>query len=175
MHTATATADATSAVDLRAMQPDDAERLLRFHHSLSPETVYLRFFSVHPDLRPDELDRFTHVDHEQREAIVAVVDDDIVGVARFDRTGADTAEVAFVVADRWQGKGLGTMLFEALEARAREVGIDRFTAETLPHNERMLSVFRHCGHPHRSWYDAGVVHVEMDLRQQLDASAAPSA
>ena len=154
---------ATPSILLRAMRPDDGERLLRFHHTLSAETVYLRFFSVHPELQPKELDYFTHVDHDQREAIVALVDDEIIGVGRFDRMSPDTAEVAFVVADTWQGRGLGTKLFEGLAVRAREVGIHRFVADTLPHNERMLSVFRHCGHRYASRYDAGVVHVEIDL------------
>lgn len=162
------TRDGLQTVQLRAMQPDDRDRLLRFHHALSPETVYLRFFSVHPDLQPAEVDRFTQVDHEQREAIVALVDDEIVGVGRFDRMAPDAAEVAFVVADRWQGKGLGTELFTRLATRARELGIDRFVAQTLPHNERMLSVFRDCGHRYTSRYDAGVVNVEIDLARPTE-------
>lgn len=171
----TGTHDVAPTVQLRAMQPDDGERLLRFHHGLSPETVYLRFFSVHPDLQPKELDHFTHVDHEDREAVVAVVDDEIVGVGRFDRMEPDAAEVAFVVADAWQGRGLGRRLFAALADRARAIGIDRFVADTLPHNERMLAVFRHCGHAYRSSYDGGVVHVEIDLLQPaVEERVAPS-
>jgi RimJ/RimL family protein N-acetyltransferase len=146
------------------MRPDDRDRLLRFHRALSPDTVYLRFFSVHPELQPAEVERFTCVDHEQREAIVALVDDEIIGVGRFDRTVPEAAEVAFVVADAWQGRALGSALFAALATRAREVGIDRFVADTLAHNDRMLSVFRHCGHLYASRFDAGVVHVEIDLR-----------
>jgi RimJ/RimL family protein N-acetyltransferase len=160
------------SVRLRAMRPDDRARLLRFHHELSPETVYLRFFSVHPELQPAELDRFTRVDHQQREAIVAVAGDEIIGVARFDRISADTAEVAFVVADAWQGHGLGTRLFDALASSAREVGIHHFVADTLPHNERMLSVFRRCGHRYGARFDDGVVHVEIDLGHPADRSVA---
>ena len=147
------------------MRPDDRERLIRFHHALSPDTVYLRFFSVHPELQPVELERFTHVDHEQREAIVAIVDDEIVGVGRFDRMTPDDAEVAFVVADAWQGQGIGRRLFDRLADRAQALGVRRFVADTLPHNERMLGVFRGCGHAYRSSFDAGVVHVEIDLQR----------
>jgi len=153
--------DGTEA-DLVPMGPGDDVRLLRFHKTLSIETTYLRFFTVHPDLRPDELHRFTHVDHVDREAIVAVVDGEIVGVGRYDRAG-DEAEVAFVVADAWQGRGIGRALFDHLAVRAREVGIDRFVADTLPHNDRMLNVFRHAGLPIRSRYLDGTVHVELEL------------
>ena len=133
-------------VEIVAMRPADATRLVRFHHTLSRETTYLRFFSFHPELSTDELYRFTHVDHRDREAVVAVADREIVGVARFDRVDDSTdAEVAFVVADSWQGRGLGTRLFEHLARRARDVGIDRFVADTLAHNRPMLAVFHHAG------------------------------
>ena len=146
------------------MKPEDAQRLVRFHHELSPESIYLRFFTCHPELNPDELYRFTHVDHRDREAIVAVVDGQIVGVARFDRIDQSTvAEAAFVVADRWQGRGLGTVLFDHLAARARAVGIERLVAMTLAHNTRMLAVFRQSGYPVTVRHDAEVVDVTIEL------------
>jgi GNAT superfamily N-acetyltransferase len=151
-------------VELHVMRPGDAGDLVRFHHSLSPETTYLRFFSVHPELSDGEVERFTHVDHHAREALVATVDDHIVAVARYDR-GEDEAEAeaAFVVADAWQGEGLGRALLHRLAVRARAEGISRLTAQVLPHNHRMLSVFRHAGWPMRSVLRDGVVHVELDL------------
>jgi RimJ/RimL family protein N-acetyltransferase len=151
-------------VRLHAMRGDDADALLRFHHQLSPETTFLRFFSVHPGLSSQELDRFTHVDHRDREAIVATVDEEIVGVARFDRLpGSGDAEAAFVIADVWQGEGLGTALFHRLAARARELGVERFTAEVLPHNRRMLNLFHHSGLPVTARLRDGTVHVVLDL------------
>ena len=151
-------------VQLHAMSGADADALLRFHHGLSPETTYFRFFSVHPNLSDRELEHFTHVDHQNREAIVATVDGQIVGVARFDRSedGRD-AEAAFVIADLMQGEGLGTALFHRLAARAREVGVEHLTAEVLPHNQRMLNVFRHAGLPITTRLRDGVVHVVLDL------------
>ena len=151
-------------VHLHAMRGDDADALLRFHHQLSPETTHLRFFSVHPELSSRELEHFTHVDHWDREAIVATVDHEIVGVARFDRLpGGSEAEAAFVVADVWQGEGLGTALFGRLAARARELGLERFTAEVLPHNRRMLNLFHRSGLPVTARFRDGVVHVVLDL------------
>lgn len=151
-------------VGLHPMHADDAASLLRFHGSLSTETTHLRFFTVHPELSSTELHRFTHVDHRDREAIVATVCGEIVGVARFDRLDdPDDAEVAFVVADSWQGRGLGTVMFERLAERARDAGISRFVAETLPHNRRMLAVFHHAGLPVTSEIRDGVVHLVIDL------------
>ena len=153
-------------VQLHAMDPQDADALLRFHSRLSPETTYLRFFSVHPTLSEREVDRFTHVDHHDREALVAMVDDQIVGIARFDRAGTSAeAEVAFVIADVWQGEGLGSALLDRLACRARDVGVSRFTAEVLPHNHRMLAVFHHVGWPVSSRMRDGVVHLELDLQR----------
>jgi GNAT superfamily N-acetyltransferase len=158
-----ALADGT-VVALHPMGPADADALQRFHGTLSQETTYLRFFSVHPELSLDEVTRFTNVDHVKREAIVAVVDDQLVAVARFDRlTGTQDAEVAFVVADHLQGRGLGSHLFGRLVDRAREVGIERFVAETLAHNGKMLHVFRHSGLPTTTTYDDAVAHVTIDL------------
>ena len=160
-----------TTVDIGPMRASDADRLDHFHHTLSGETIRLRFFGVHPDLSDQELHRFTHVDHVHREALVAVHEGAIVGVARFDRLhdDGDEAEVAFVVADAWQGRGLGTVLFEQLAARAREVGISRFVADTLFLNRRMLAVFRATGLRHAERLEGSVVHVILEL----DPPAAP--
>jgi GNAT superfamily N-acetyltransferase len=161
-----------ATVDIEPMRAGDAERLDHFHHTLSGETIRLRFFGVHPDLSDQELHRFTHVDHVNREALVAVHGGEIVGVARFDRLrdGGNEAEVAFVVADPWQGRGLGTVLFERLAGRARVLGISRFVADTLFLNRRMLAVFRATGLPHAERTEGSVVHVVLEL----DPPAAPT-
>lgn len=153
-----------TVVSLHPMDTSDAAGLVRFHHGLSPETTYLRFFGVHPELSTAEVARFTCVDHDRREALVAVVDGELVAVARFDRSpDGREAEVAFVVADHLQGRGLGTALFHRLADRARALGVERFVAETLPHNHRMLAVFHHAGLPVRTRFVDGVVQVAIDL------------
>jgi RimJ/RimL family protein N-acetyltransferase len=151
-------------VDLHPMEAADADALVRFHHRLSSETTYLRFFTVHPELSADEVDRFTHVDHLDREAIVATIDREIVAVARFDRLDdAGEAEAAFVVADSWQGEGLGSELLRRLALRAREVDVHRLVAEVMPQNRRMMNVFQHAGLPVSSTFRDGVVHLAVDL------------
>ena len=154
-----------SIVDIEQMGPSDAPRLERFHHTLSRETIRLRFFGVHPELSERELTRFTNVDHEDREALIAVHAGDIVAVARLDRLaeGGDTAEVAFVVTDAWQGRGLGSVLFDRLTSRARELGVRRFVAETLQGNQRMLGVFRESRLARTELSRDGVVHVILEL------------
>lgn len=153
-----------TTVRLHPMSASDAPGLARFHSTLSPETTYFRFFSVHPLLSEKELYHFTHVDHTVREAIVVTAGDEIVAVARFDRLKDPLeAEAAFVVADSWQELGLGTALFHRLADRAREVGVNRLVAEVLPHNRRMLAVFHHSGLPVRSELRDGEVHLVVEL------------
>jgi RimJ/RimL family protein N-acetyltransferase len=130
----------------------------------------MRFFVMHPHLTAAELERFTQVDHHDREALVALDDADIVGVARFDRLpSTDDAEVAFVAAESWQGSGVGTRLFEELAHRGRKVGITRFVADTLGDNHRMLGVFLRSGMVVQAETQAGVVHIVLDLRLRVPA------
>ena len=133
-------------VHLRAIQPDDAEALVAFHEGLSFDTVYRRFFSAHPHLSPHEVEVFTRVDYQDRLALVVEDGGRLVAVGRYERvTGTDDAEVAFVVADDHQGRGLGTLLLEHLAAAARARGIVRFVAVTLPTNTAMQRVFNQAG------------------------------
>ena len=133
-------------VHLRPITPEDADRLRAFHSRLSPETVYNRFFSMVRALPARDVERFTQVDHDERAAVVALLRDQIVGVVRYSRfPGTADAEVAVVVEDAHQGRGLGPLLLEHMEAAARERGIERFTADVLPSNRRMIEVFRSAG------------------------------
>jgi GNAT superfamily N-acetyltransferase len=152
------------AIDLHPMDGSDAAALLEFHHQLSPETTYLRYFTPHPELSPAELEHFTHVDHVDREAIVATANGHVIAVGRYDRRpGAPDAEVAFVVADAWQRHGIGSILLRHLVDLARARGIERLTAETLSTNRPMLRTFRASGLPMATALQGGVVHVELGL------------
>jgi GNAT superfamily N-acetyltransferase len=149
---------------IQPIAPSDGDRLIRFHEALSAETTRTRFFVLHPHLSTQEVSHFTHVDHQDREAFIALLGEDIIGVARFDRLpGSARAEVAFVVADRWQGLGLATRLFRSLADRAICVGIRQFLAETLAENRPMLALFDHTGTVTRRTTDHGVVELEMDV------------
>jgi GNAT superfamily N-acetyltransferase len=161
-----------SSVELMPMDPSDEPRLTRFHDGLSAGTIRRRFFYVHPKLTDAEVRRFTHVDHVDREAIVATSEGEIIAVARFDRIdGSTAAEAAFVVADRWQARGLGTVLLSRLVARARQVGITHLEAQTLAGNRPMLAVFRHAGLPITERSDERVVEVTLTLTDASQPSA----
>lgn len=154
-----------SALEVRPILPGDAESLVAFHEGLSPETVYLRFFAVHPHLSPAEVERLTHVDGSDRLALVALAGPTLIGVARYERSASDprSAEVAFVVADRYQGHGIGSMLLHRLAAYAVGAGIDTLSAVTLLENHSMQEVFRHSGFPYRGRFDRGLVEFRLDI------------
>jgi len=161
-------------VHLRPIRPQDGESLVAFHERLSPETIYRRFFSPRPVLPPRDVDRFTNVDYADRMALVAVIAGEIAGVARYDATGPEEAEVAFVIEDRHQGRGLGSLLLEHLAGAARERGFRRFVAETLAENRAMLGVFRDAGFNAKTAFDGGTIHIAFSIDETpaaLDAMA----
>ena len=130
-------------VTTRPVRPDDAPLFCRLWDRLSPETVYRRF---HAPLRqpPAEAHRLVEVDHDLREALVAVVGGEVVGVARYDRSRADpgTADVAVVVEDAWQGVGVGRQLLGELTELAARRGVRRLTADVQADNDRMVGLVR---------------------------------
>jgi GNAT superfamily N-acetyltransferase len=131
------------AVATRPVRPDDARQFCRLWDRLSPDTVYRRF---HAPLRrpPVGAERLVRVDHDLREAVVAVVGDDVVGVARYDRSPADpsTAEFAVVVEDAWQGVGVGRQLLEELTGLAARRGVRTLTATVQKDNDRIVGLIR---------------------------------
>jgi RimJ/RimL family protein N-acetyltransferase len=128
---------------LARLEPTDGRQLRRFFYRLSPETLYRRFHS--PIVRPEQAQpaRLLDLDHHDREAVVAVVDDEIVGVARYARRpGADAAEIAVVVADGWQRQGLATRMLGALSELAVEAGVRQFNLNMQADNPAVLRLAR---------------------------------
>src|SRR5215470_17270746 len=150
---------------LRPIMPADADALVALHSRLSPRALYLRFFGPYPKIPPSDLQRFTTVDHHNRVALVAVLGDDLLAVARYERISDDSAEVAFIVRDDHQGRGLGSIMLEHLAAAAGERGIRRFVAEVLAENRQMVRVFLDAGYQVSRELDAGVLHLEFDIDQ----------
>ncbi len=151
-------------VAIRPIKPSDADRIEAFHGRLSPESIYFRFFTPMPKLSEAMLSRFVNVDYVDRMALIALLGDVIVAVARYDRLpGSGTAEVAFLVDDAHQGRGLATLMLEFLVEAAREAGIHRFIADTLPENARMLRVFRDAGFADTRAFEDGVIRVAFDI------------
>src|SRR5436309_3466236 len=103
-----------ATVHMRPIRPDDRDELAAFHESLSRETIYRRFFGAHPHLSEKEIERFTNVDYHDRFALVALVHGKLTAVGRYDSVAPEVAEIAFVVADAYQGRGIGSLLLEQL-------------------------------------------------------------
>jgi GNAT superfamily N-acetyltransferase len=131
---------------LRPVRADDKRRIAQAFERLSPRTRYRRFFAPMVRLGEQDLRYLTEVDHHDHEAIAAVNPENgmIVAVARYVRSDDPTeAEVAVVVGDPWQGRGVATALLQRLVGRAREEGIDHFVALVMSDNAEALELFRH--------------------------------
>jgi GNAT superfamily N-acetyltransferase len=135
-----------SVVIVRAMRLDDVPRLRHLYHRLSPETVYRRFMVAAPKVSDRTLAYLAGVDHVDREALVATSGGQIVAVARYHHfPGTPDAEVAVVVEDSWQRRGIARILLGRLAALALQRGITDFTGSMLADNEpakrMLLSLF----------------------------------
>ncbi len=133
--------DGTS-VTLRPIRPEDKPGLTALYARLSPESAYQRFLTVMARLPPEWAHILANVDYDRRMAIVAVgPQDELIAVARYEYDDVtQEAEVAIVVQDQWEGKGLGTSLLFELLRYAEGKGIRRFRAYVLSENRRMLDM-----------------------------------
>ncbi|MFJ9247308.1 GNAT family N-acetyltransferase [Streptomyces sp. NPDC101776] len=157
---------------VRPITADDAERLVSFYEQVSDESKYYRFFAPYPRLSAKDVHRFTHHDFVDRVGLAATVGGEFIATVRYDRISADgraasapadEAEVAFLVQDAHQGRGVASALLEHIAAVARERGIRRFAAEVLPANNKMIKVFTDAGYTQKRSFEDGVVRLEFDL------------
>lgn len=157
---------------IRPITTDDAERLVSFYEQVSDESKYYRFFAPYPRLSDRDVHRFTHHDYVDRVGLAVTIGGEFIGTVRYDRINdqgrpasapADEAEVAFLVQDAHQGRGVASALLEHIAAVARERGIRRFAAEVLPANNKMIKVFRDGGYTQRRSFEDGSVHLTLDL------------
>jgi RimJ/RimL family protein N-acetyltransferase len=159
--------------EVRAIRPDDRDRLQAAFHALEPESVYLRYFSFKQALTEADLDRLCEPDFHERVVLVVTLPGDageeiIVGAGGYvmlpGAVGIRAAEVAFAVEEDVQGQGISGKLLAVLADLARIDGIERFDAEVLSRNLPMLRVFERSGLPTTvSPEEDGVVHVQMAL------------
>ena len=161
---------------VRAIRPDDRERLRTAFLTLEPESVYLRYFSFKAELTQADLDRLCEPDFQERVVLVVTTgghensgdSEVIIGsggyVAHTAPDGKRVAEVAFAVEEDLHGEGIASKLRAVLAGIARADGIARFEAEVLARNAPMLLVFAHSGLPLQQTHsEDGVVSATMDL------------
>ena len=157
------------AITLRAIRPDDRERLRAAFGHLDPATIYTRFFGAKREMSEAELTAATAVDFHTVVALVAVLDNDpetIIGGGRYVRSpgpNSPDAEVAFTVEEDYQGLGLASLVLRELSTMAKAAGVARFIAEVLPANMAMLEVFRRSGLAMSRRTQDGVVRVTLDV------------
>lgn len=159
--------DAT-LVHMRPIRADDAPRLVALYDRLSGDTRYHRFFSAMRRLPPDWARFLANVDYDSRLALVVESPgdpDSLIAVARYEPTSEPgTAEVAFVVQDDWQDRGLGTVLFSQLLAAAELNRIRRFRAWVLADNRRMLDLIERFGQVRRRAIEGSVIELSFTPR-----------
>ena len=162
-----------ATIEIRPARPEDFEAVRDMHAKMSPDNLYLRFFSMSPLAAEREARRICREPGPDHAALLAVLDGEVAGCGTYEQAGAGSlsAEVAFTVADDLHHRGIGMLLLEHLVSLARGRGFREFTAETLSENAAMLRVFADAGlQVQRSLVD-GVY----DLRFPLPADEADAA
>jgi acetyltransferase len=157
-----------SSLHLRPIQMSDEERLLALFSRMSKQTIYLRFHHVLTHMSREEARRFCTVDFVDTFALVGTLgegeEERIIAVGRYARQpGANRAQIAFEVEDKYQGLGIGTHLLDQLAYTARDKGISMFEAEVLAENKDMMNVLINSGFNMQRQYQGTTYVGIMDL------------
>jgi len=167
----------STGVDLfvRPIRPEDAPLLVALFESLSPQSVYRRFFTPMKRLPPSMLARFTQIDYDRHIALVALSETEsaetMLGVARvIIGRNLKEAEFSVVVGDPWQGKGIGAALLQRCIAIAQERGIESVMGTVLAENTQMLALGKKLGFKIKKVADAGEYELSIDFQQNGSAA-----
>ncbi|HUV74116.1 MAG TPA: GNAT family N-acetyltransferase [Anaerolineae bacterium] len=149
---------------LRPIKPTDERLEQELLYSLSDRSIYLRFFSAMSAFPHERVQYYTTVDYDEHMAIVAIDmsngEEQMIGVGRYVKEkNSDMAELALLVSDDWQGKGVGTLMHDYLEQIARAHKIGGFKGEVLEQNQGALHVFTRLGRNAKTQYDDGIYTV----------------
>ena len=165
-------------VRIRPIRPDDAPRLVAAYERLSAHSAYQRFFAVMRRLPPDWARLHATIDYRRQLALIAERsaggEMELLGVARYEPTEDDVPEIALVILDAWQNRGLGTALLHALLEAGQARGIRRFRAWVLADNARMLDLIHRHGEIEQRRRDAAVVELVFTPRPPITAPPAPT-
>jgi RimJ/RimL family protein N-acetyltransferase len=161
-----------TAVTIRAIRPDDKNRMVKAFKNLEPESIYTRFFGFKSELTDEELKTATEVDFEKTVALVVTIpavggEETVIGAGRYimydSANDLRRAEIAFTVEEDYQGQGIASSILRHLIHIAREKGVSRFEADVLAENIAMLAVFVRSGLPMKKSLEEGAVHVTLSL------------
>jgi GNAT superfamily N-acetyltransferase len=155
------------AIRIRALHPDDGQRIVDAFNKLEPETIYRRFFRYKKEVNEADLKMIREMDFEHRVALVATLIENgreiIIASSSYSVYADKTAELAFIVEEDYQGLGIAQRLLRHLGMIARDRGITTFTAEVLFQNVAMLKVFKASGWPMTSTAEDGSVFISLAL------------
>ena len=155
---------------MRPVKLSDEHLLKDFFYSLSSDSLYRRFISTRSDMHHERLQPFVVIDYTREMVILAVREhegqEQIMGMAQYtiDQT-THTAEVAFVVRDDYQGKGVGAELLTYVTYLAKKGGLLGFTAAVLMENIQMLQLFERMGFNIEKRAEAGIYELKMSFRE----------
>jgi RimJ/RimL family protein N-acetyltransferase len=162
-----------TAVTIRAIRPDDKDKIVEAFKNLEAESVYTRFFRYKSTLTEEELKAVTEVDFENTVALVVTIpaggggNETIIGAGRYvlyDPPGPlPSAEIAFTVEEDFQGRGIASRILRHLIHIAQKKGVAQFEAEVLAENRAMLAVFARSGLPMKQSFEEGAIHVTLSL------------
>lgn len=156
-----------SAVEVRALRPGDEADMLTALEQASAQALQRRFFVMKRHFSDKERAFFMDIDFKNHVALVALAEDagrrTIVGGGRYIVFEPGRAEMAFMVIDAWQGRGIGSVLMRRLVTIATEAGLKELMAEVLPENEAMLNIFRKFGFRPTNRRDPQIVHLALPL------------
>jgi GNAT superfamily N-acetyltransferase len=150
-------------VHIRLIRDSDRDGLLALNSRASDRTIYRRFFTLSRHAADTYVDQLLQPAKAQRQALVALIGDELVAVAAFERLSPSSAEVALMVDDRRQHEGIGTLLLEHLGSLARHTGIKCFLADVLAENTTMMQVLRQLGFDTSVKLDSEIVQLRLDL------------
>lgn len=155
------------AATVRALRPDDRERVARAVRGLERQSIYYRLFSYRNELTEAGLDRIMRFDPEREVVLLVTIGEGdgetVVGSGRYVSSAPGTAEVAFVVEEDYHGRGIASRLLCHLAIVARANGIATFEADVLADNKPMQHVFARSGWPMQTRREGDAVHVTLAL------------
>jgi len=154
------TTKTNESVTFRPLSPKDDRKVLEFYNGLSGDTIYFRFFSHKKTVNLRLVRKYTRIDYEKQLVIVAEREDEIIGIGHLMLADEQSAEMAVIIADRWQHKGVGTQMLHFLVDIARDKGIHHLYGTVLRNNVRILKTIEKLGFKTRKRFDRGDLEVE---------------
>jgi RimJ/RimL family protein N-acetyltransferase len=154
-------------VTIRSLRPEDRDDFIAAVGRTSNQSIYRRFFTPRRNFTETETSFFVNVDFVEHVALIAVVEaghhEEIVGGGRYVVGETGKAELAFMVVDQYQGKGIGTTLLRHLIGIARHASLHELTADVLSDNTPMLKIFEKCGFQVGASHERGTKHLKLEL------------